>query len=258
MFLKEFRSEVTQFPSSSIFVDLFGGSGLLSRTCKDIHPDARVIYNDYDNYTYRIELIPATEQLRQRLLPLVADTAKGKRIPPDKAKQIIAELRAFEGEGLEIDTVTVSTWLLYTMHFFSSIEELEELRLYNSVPSTPIAPAPDYLRDLEIRHQDYRELLREFAGNPDAVYILDPPYLSTNTAQYKAHWGIEDYLGVLELLHDSRFVYFGSGRSDLVPILDWAERRLGARNPFSGAVKHERRNTTCAGLPYTDVMYAVR
>lgn len=258
MFLKEFRSEIAQFSPSSIFIDLFGGSGLLSRTCKDIHPDARVIYNDYDNYAHRIELIPATELLRQCLRPRGADTAKGKRIPTDKAKQIIAELRAFEGEGLEIDTVTVSTWLLYTMHFFSSIEELEEMTLYNSIPSTPIAPAPDYLSGLEIRHQDYRELLREFAGNPDAVYILDPPYLSTNTAQYKMSWGIEDYLGVLELLHDSRFLYFGSGRSDLVPILDWAERSLGARNPFAGAVKHERRNTTCAGLPYTDVMYAVR
>lgn len=258
MFLNAFASEITKFSSSSVFVDLFGGSGLLSRTCKDIHPSARVVYNDFDDYATRIGLIATTEQLRKRMLKIVSGVGKSKRIPDAIARKVIAELRAFEGAGNTIDYVTVSTWLLYTMHFCDSIEELEGLRLYNSVPSTPIDPASNYLDGLEVRHQDYRELLQEFGDSANVVYILDPPYLATNTAQYKMYWGIDEYLGVLELLQDKRYIYFGSGRSDLVTILDWAERRLGACNPFSRAIKHERRNTTNAGNAYTDVMYVVQ
>ncbi len=31
-------------------VDVFGGSGLLAHVSKNIKPEARVIYNDYDRY----------------------------------------------------------------------------------------------------------------------------------------------------------------------------------------------------------------
>lgn len=258
MFLRSFSSEIALFPKGTTFVDLFGGSGLLSRACRDIHPTSRVIYNDYDDYTNRLALISATELLRQRLLPLVADTEKGKRIPPKTAQQIVDELRKFEQEERVIDTITVSTWLLYTMHFFSTTEELEGLRLYNSVPTTPIPPAKDYLNGLEVRHEDYRVLFQEFADDPTSVFLLDPPYLATNTNQYKLYWSLEDYLGVVEMLLDRRFVYFGSGRSDFVPFLDWAERKMGARNPFARAVKYERSNSTNAYNTYTDVMYVVR
>ncbi|MFW9339073.1 hypothetical protein ACN9N6_01275, partial [Glaesserella parasuis] len=35
-------------------VDVFGGSGLLSHTAKQLKPQARVIYNDFDNYAERL------------------------------------------------------------------------------------------------------------------------------------------------------------------------------------------------------------
>ena len=36
---------------NGIFVDMFGGSGLLSHNIKQIFPNAEVIYNDFDNFT---------------------------------------------------------------------------------------------------------------------------------------------------------------------------------------------------------------
>ena len=36
---------------NGIFVDMFGGSGLLSHNIKQIFPNAEVIYNDFDGYT---------------------------------------------------------------------------------------------------------------------------------------------------------------------------------------------------------------
>ena len=51
-------------------VDLFGGSGLLSRVTKDMLPAARVIYNDYDNFRQRLEHIEQTNELLDILRPL--------------------------------------------------------------------------------------------------------------------------------------------------------------------------------------------
>ena len=46
-----------------VFVDLFGGSGLLSHITKRERPDATVIYNDHDNYRERLENISRTNAL---------------------------------------------------------------------------------------------------------------------------------------------------------------------------------------------------
>ena len=50
MFAKEFIKVLEQFKDKSVFVDLFGGSGLLSHITGRVRPDATVVYNDYDNY----------------------------------------------------------------------------------------------------------------------------------------------------------------------------------------------------------------
>jgi hypothetical protein len=42
----------------TVIVDLFGGSGLLSHTAKRIFPECRVIYNDFDNYSQRLQNNP--------------------------------------------------------------------------------------------------------------------------------------------------------------------------------------------------------
>lgn len=123
-FIQQFARQIAQYPSDSTIVDLFGGSGLLSRVCKDIHPSARVLYNDHDHYSDRLALIPQTETIRQRLLPLVAHIPRSKRIDPATVHRICNVLLACQQEGLLIDYTTISTWLLYTMHYCDSIDEL--------------------------------------------------------------------------------------------------------------------------------------
>ena len=57
-FGKIFREELEEkFDDSYVYVDLFGGSGYLSYLVKYTFPNARVIYNDYDNYFERIKKI---------------------------------------------------------------------------------------------------------------------------------------------------------------------------------------------------------
>lgn len=68
MFAKEFIKVLGQFPDSTVFVDLFGGSGLLSHITKCVRPDAVVVYNDFDNYRQRLANIPVTNVLLLNVL----------------------------------------------------------------------------------------------------------------------------------------------------------------------------------------------
>lgn len=63
MFVNEFRRALKEFNGKTTFIDLFGGSGLLSHVAKRTRPDARVIYNDHDNYRERLRNIDRTNAL---------------------------------------------------------------------------------------------------------------------------------------------------------------------------------------------------
>ena len=53
-FVRIYRDLLATLPDDAIFVDLFGGSGLLSHATHVAKPNATVVYNDYDNYRQRI------------------------------------------------------------------------------------------------------------------------------------------------------------------------------------------------------------
>lgn len=82
-FIGEFRKALSRFPDAATFVDLFGGSGLLSHVAKRERPDARLIYNDFDDFHLRLENIPRTNALLARIRNLVGggEFQKGNKYP---------------------------------------------------------------------------------------------------------------------------------------------------------------------------------
>ena len=72
-FLKEFKNVLEKTQGVKIVVDLFGGSGLLSRIAKDTLLGARVIYNDFDNYTQRILNIKTTNKILKDISVILKD-----------------------------------------------------------------------------------------------------------------------------------------------------------------------------------------
>ena len=79
-FLKELKQELQQFSPTATYVDLFGGSGFLSHTVKQHYPKATVVYNDFDNYTYRLESVEKTNaiiaDIREILAPIFSTIMK--------------------------------------------------------------------------------------------------------------------------------------------------------------------------------------
>lgn len=91
-FIKEFKEALKTFDSKTIFVDLFGGSGLLSHITKRERPDARVIYNDYDDYHIRLQNIDKTNRLLADLRKLVVSIPKNINYPHKFGKRFYHEL----------------------------------------------------------------------------------------------------------------------------------------------------------------------
>lgn len=86
-FIKHFTKVLSQIPADGkhwTIVDVFGGSGLLAHVAKRIKPQARVIYNDYDNYSDRLRHIPDYNRLREQIAQIVGGIPKGSRLDPER------------------------------------------------------------------------------------------------------------------------------------------------------------------------------
>ena len=252
-FLRAFRAALAHFPDEAIYVDLFGGSGLLSHTVRAVKTRARVIWNDYDNYQRRLDLIPRTNELRQKLEELLKGEGSKAKINHRKT-EIATLLGHYPTE--QLDCLTLSANLLFSGNYANTIEELLTQGMYNRVRSTPY-DAHDYLMDVERRSQDYRELIAEFAPMKPVVFIFDPPYLGTDVSSYhKAnYWTLRDYLDVIKhLAGRPYYFYFGSNRSHLIDLLDFLAMEMNFGSPLAGATRETVNNRVNYGSSYQDIM----
>ncbi len=221
-FLVQFRQVIKKYPKDTVFVDLFGGSGLLSHTIKTIYPTATVVYNDFDNYSKRLLNVATTNEILAQIREITKDAPKEKRLNEAQKERIIKILKQAEIEGKYIDYYTISTSILFTMNYFTSISELEKAQLYNRCRISNY-DANGYLDGLEIVRQDYKTLIHSHKNTKNVVFIADPPYLNTDCVSYKSanFWTIKEYLDILTQLNNERFIYFTSSKSGIVDLCEW-------------------------------------
>lgn len=239
MFARHFIDIIRQYPSGTVFVDLFGGSGLLSHITRHFHPESRVVYNDFDNYRHRIDNIGRTNRLLELIRPIASQFGRGKPITGNAREQIFALLEQEENETGYLDFITLSSSLMFSMKYRLSIDEMRKEALYNNVRKCGYEPCPDYLDGLEIVSCNYRELFDRFKDIPGVVFLVDPPYLSTDVGTYRMSWRLADYLDVLSVLPGHDFIYFTSAKSCIVELCEWLGRNPGLGNPFARCRKKE-------------------
>ncbi|KAA4744135.1 DNA adenine methylase, partial [Bacteroides fragilis] len=124
MFVSEFKKILKHFDDKTIFVDLFGGSGLLSHITKRERPDAVVIYNDHDNYRERLENIDRTNTLLRDLRKIVGIYPRHQKITGKMREAFLERIRLEETTGF-VDYLTLSTSLLFSGKYAQNMEELE-------------------------------------------------------------------------------------------------------------------------------------
>lgn len=254
MFAKEFIKVLHGYPEGTVFVDLFGGSGLLSHITKCQRPDALVVYNDFDGYCQRLKNIPATNVLLADLRRITAGTLRDKPICGKVREEIFQRIEREEKEKDYVDYITLSSSLLFSMKYCLSLGEFRKETLYNGIRKTDYPLSNDYLEGLTIVSADYKEVFNRYKNLPGVVFLVDPPYLSTKVGTYKMYWRLSDYLDVLGILEGHSFVYFTSNKSSIIELCDWMGKNPTLGNPFKGCEKVEFNAHMNYNSKYTDIM----
>lgn len=192
MYVNEFKEVLKQFPDDAVYVDLFGGSGLLSHITKREKPNAKVIYNDFDNYRQRLDNIGRTNALLVELREMVKGFSRKEKLPPEIRTKILQRLEEEEKNGF-VDYITLSSSLMFSMKYATSLDEMKQEDFYNKIRQSDYN-AEGYLDGLEIVSCDYKELVAKYRNMQNVVYLVDPPYLSTEVGTYKMYWKLSDYL----------------------------------------------------------------
>lgn len=222
MFLKEFRKILDKIPNdgeSWTIVDVFGGSGLLAYTAKTHKPKATVIYNDFDGYAERLNHIDDINRLRGILFEMTKDVPRQKRITDELKGQILQAIADFDGY---IDVRSVSTWLLFSGKQIAHIDELTDHQMYNTVRTSDYDRADGYLDGLTITHESFETLIPKYADKPNALLLLDPPYICTEQKAYAmtGYFGMTKFLRLMKLVRPP-YLFFSSTRSELLDYMDY-------------------------------------
>ena len=253
-FLNEFKAALKDFKHAPMFVDLFGGSGLLAHTVKQLYPEADVIYNDFDDYHFRLANIERTNALLAQFRVILINEPADKMIGKEAKERILKAIQHEEKATGYVDYVTISSSLLFSMNYAMNYEVMAKQGMYNCVRINPYELCPDYLQGVQIVKQDYRQLFDRWKHITGVVFLVDPPYLSTDCSTYSNYWRLANYLDVLSVLKQNSYFYFTSNKSNIIELTDWIELNLGAENPFKGAVKKEMAARMNHNAGYTDIM----
>ncbi len=240
------------YPQDATFVDLFVGSGLLSHFVKQNNPSAKVVYNDYDNYFERLKHIPATNVLLAELRTILADWPKDKRITDATRDRVLSCVEQADSKGF-VDYVTLSSSLLFSMCYVTDLKGLKAATLYNVVRMSDYN-ADGYLTGVERVSLDYKALYEQYKENKNVVFLVDPPYLSTEVGVYKSYWKLKDYLDVLQVLDNRPYVYFTSNKSNIIELCDWIGSKTSIANPFTGATTKTVNVTMNYSSTYTNMI----
>jgi len=253
-FVKAFKQCLIEYPEEGVYVDLFGGSGLLSHTVKTVYPQANVIYNDYDGFFERIKAIPATNKLLCELRLVLSGLARKETIKGAYREVVNDLLINASNEGYK-DWITISSNLLFSMNYSTTLNGLLKETMYNKVRLSDY-DSSGYLEGVAVVSCDYKQLFSKYSGVNNVVFLVDPPYLSTDTSSYNSsYWRLKDYLDVLHVIRGNNYFYFTSNKSQIVELCEWISSVSATANPFEYAKKSVINVSTSYNGGYTDIMY---
>lgn len=219
---RNFREVLKEFDDNGVYIDAFGGSGLLSQIIRQIKPKARVIYNDFDNYIERLNHISETNELLGLIYEVVAPYERNKKISLDDKDKILNIISNFSGYK---DFITLSSHLLFSGNYAKNQDELKKHSFYRpKITNRPIYDAKGYLDGVEIVRKNGFDLLKEYQ-NKECVLVLDPPYLQTFSEGYTRGFKLKDFLDMVFLIKEP-YILFSSERSDILEFLEFASQHL--------------------------------
>lgn len=211
-----------EIDGESIFIDVFGGSGLVAHNIKQWYPRNQVIWNDYDNYQKRLDHIAQTESLRAWIYEKVRGGEYPNALPKHIKQEILAHIHTLETQGEYIDYTSLSTYLLFCGNYARDFIELSKRSFYTHISATRLS-AQGYLHGVERVSLDFIDLLDSYKHITNKCLILDPPYLQTQVGNYKDHFSLGQFFSLIERVQRP-YLFFGSDRSDIIEAFEYLKR----------------------------------
>lgn len=190
-----------------IFVDLFGGSGLLSNNVKVVYQNNTVIWNDYDNYQNRLNNIELTNKILNEIKQSIGKYKEKEKISNDdkeKIKNILSKYVKEYGED-KIDFITISSNLTFSGRYHHNLDALMKQCFYYSMPINEYISI-NYLKGVVRVSKDFKLLLNDYE-NKNAFYIIDPPYLNAHTEAYSSS-SSGDLFYLIDRIKNKPFIFF--------------------------------------------------
>lgn len=253
-FLNDF-TQILEMVSGEIdtVVDLFGGSGLLSHTAKRVLPECRIVYNDFDHYCRRLSAIVQTNEILRVIKDRLTGVEPNQQLTWQQRADVLAIVEDYEQRDGYVDVLTIGRNVLFSGKWATCMEDLRKHSMYNRVRPGAYE-CEGYLDGLEVVHMDYRDLFERERGNSRALFVLDPPYLTTECGMYENYWRLTDYLNVLSLLKGTKYIYFTSDKSQIVELCQWLAGEYREAAPMWGATVRTRTNTLNHQTKFNDMM----
>lgn len=257
--------------SNSTWVDMFGGSGLLSHNLKLLMPRANVIYNDFDGYTnYLTEesiqiLLEINSQIRV-VLKKYEKYPKAIKLSDDDAQSIRTVIDAYYNYyGDKLYRRQVYSWIVFSAAMMDSIETIARKEKFwhrgrnggaGSHFEKHIANWRNYLKGVNIlKHVDFKILLDKYKNDKNVVLIADPPYLNTTQGDYKGGFNKEQFDYLIDNLRPP-FIAFSSSKNELCNILKerYPKAQIENKNIFIARGKSGGAHQKVSDVKYTDQM----
>ncbi len=142
------------------------------------------------------------------------------------------------------------------MNYGTCLKDFINDTLYNKVRLSDYN-ADDYLKGGEIVRMDYKTLFEKYKNYKNVVFLVDSPYLSTDSSTYnsRGYWKLQDYLDMLQVITEQNYFYFTSNKSQIVELCEWISSISITTNPFQYANKLEVNTTMNHDSRYVDIMY---
>ena len=212
---------------NGIFVDMFGGSGLLSHNIKQIFPNAEVIYNDFDGYSNYLteESADILKSVGKLLEPYFKKYKRQEKTTANDAKEIRKIYYFVKNkykERLYLRAVHSCLWFRGTAGGDIRKIEGETSHYLNSkglLNRDYKKEFSNYLAGLNvIKGVDFKELIQQYKDNKNVVFVCDPPYLNTCTGHYKGDFDKNNFDFLVENIRPP-FIAFSSMKNNLKELL---------------------------------------
>ena len=220
-FQQAFKDDLFNIKDNTIIIDLFGGSGILSHWFAHQYPHNKIIYNDYDNYMsiYTSDNINKLNELLNKIRNIIISKGIKKAEKIDDTTEIFELIKQYYQNYEE--NYKISNLLTANLCYNNGKLHIKT-QLFNKVIKENYEYNENYIinqKNIQIIHEDYKNVIEQFKDNNNIFYILDPPYLATEKCYYNDFWGIDNNIDVIRLLMFNKCIIFESDKSQILSLL---------------------------------------